>query len=217
MAKDFGKRRKSHHQGGASKQLLMALIFFLLGYLSASVFDFTSLTHWVNSQILLQQHGKIPPKPAPVQAQLPKPKLEFYTLLASARTEPVEQPPRTIPVTAVTQTSTQMNPQGVKNPTAPTPLALVVTAKQVPMPPPASKEAFLVQIAAFKTRQEAEKMKASLALKGFVISVAVDNPQRIKWYRVCMGPYATRLQAHKAQMAVAKSEHIVGMIRKMQG
>lgn len=238
MAKDYGRRNSSRHRGSVSKQLLLVLVCFLSGYLSASIFDFTSLSGWVNTQLLAQHTPSIAVKPAPQQAQLPKPKFEFYTLLANERAGTSERAPTpgaTDVITAAAPPSTSTAPTTTStSPTIPTepagPMNLTMT-KNPPVPPelpPAvsakstsassaviSKDAYLVQIASFRSKQEAERMKASLSLKGFEVSVATITQQRTIWYRVVIGPFSSRPQAVLAQAAVARSEHIMGMIRKM--
>lgn len=221
MAKDYGRKTAVRHKISWSKQLLLVLVCFLLGYLSASVFDFTSLNGWVNTQ--LAQHQVIS-KPAPQQAQLPKPKFEFYTLLTNERVQPstpqvanTATAPRSVPssVQSVVQsaavaaeTVAKIKPQSVA--------AAVVNAKPVAVTTGTiNKNAYLIQVASFKVKNEAERMKASLAIKGFPVSIAMINQQQITWYRVVLGPYASRPEAEKARMFIAKSERIVGMIRRM--
>ncbi len=224
MAKEYAKRHSAPRRAGASKQLLLVVVSFLLGYLSASVFDFNSVKNWVNTQLLSEQMGKVAMNTPPKPVELPKPKFEFYTLLANDNSNPTNQakpstptastataeaksPPK--PATVTTATATAPNPT--------TPLPIVVSAKPVPMPSAKSKEAYLVQVAAFKSMQEAARMKAALVLKGFTVNITPGGEQKNAWYRVSIGPFASRTDALKAQGDVARTEHIVGMIRKMDG
>ena len=52
-------------------------------------------------------------------------------------------------------------------------------------------------------------------MKGFDVSVASVIQGTGSWHRVIMGPFASRTAAVQAQLLVAKSERIMGMIRKM--
>jgi cell division protein FtsN len=220
MAKEYGKRNSARNKGSVSKPLLLVLISFLFGYLSASVFDYTSLSSWVNRQ-LAQHVGPTAAKLTPQQAKLPKPKFEFYTLLASEHNSSDQITTATPTIVAPTQALTPTTPSTVSPANVAAnkngQVATVVTGKPVPILPQAvaSKGTDLVQVAAFKSRQEAERMKASLVLKGFSVSITSINQRNMNWYRVNLGPYASRDQAAKAQGAVARSERIVGMIRKM--
>lgn len=222
MAKDYGKKNSVGSKRSASGQLMLLLVAFLSGYLSATVFDFTSLTNWVNKQLQAQQNPQLAKKQVVQQAQIPKPKFEFYTLLASqqAATVPVSNvPPVTAASTAtISAAATPSNPIKeplAKTPVLPVPLSTVATAGKSATLAAINKDAYLVQIASFKSRQEAERVKATLSLKGFVVSIASVNQQQTIWYRVVIGPFASRDQAQKAQISVARTEHLVGMIRKM--
>ncbi len=219
MAKGYGRKNATPHRGSVSKQLLLVLVCFLLGYLSASVFDFTSLSGWVNTQ-LLAQHSTQATKPIQ-EAQLPKPKFEFYTLLASERAQTNPQVASVAPAAVPQPVPVQIpstNVPMVKSPPAPSTLASAEVTK--PLPPRAApsgvtKDGYLVQIGSFKSKQEAERIKASLTLKGFAVNVTMVNQQQVTWYRVVVGPFATRPQAEKIRVSIARSERIVGMVRKM--
>lgn len=207
MAKDYGRTPQKNHKSGFSKQLLLTLVSFLLGYLSALTVDFTSVKSWINTQLVAQNLSPVAPKPV-LHAQLPKPKFEFYTLLASG--QQASPPKVSQPATAAQQAGTTV-PVVKTQAVVSAALANVVEAK----PAVISKDSYLVQVASFKSKQEAERMKASLTLKGFMVNVIAVNQQNTNWYRVALGPFASRSQAQKAQLSISKSEHIVGMIRKM--
>jgi cell division protein FtsN len=216
MAKNYGKRNSVRRSGSVSKQLLLALVCFLFGYLSASVFDFASLTNWVNTQLQVQRTASTAKNAVAPQAQLPKPKFEFYTLLANERNEAGPQAAPVV-VAQATTVAAPVNPLTTKSPPVAVPLgnAVPIKEKELPSQLVAGKDAYLVQVAAFKSKQEAERMKAALSLKGFLVNVAIVNQQKTSWFRVSIGPFASKIQAQQAQIAVARSEHIVGMIRKM--
>ena len=224
MAKEYGKRNSARNKSNVSRPLLLVLVSFLFGYLSASVFDYTSLSSWVNRQ-LAQHVAPTAAKLAPQQAQLPKPKFEFYTLLASERNSGEQVATAAPTAVAPTQVLAPASPNTANSiaaaakKAASAPVVAVVTGKPVSIagsvPSVGNKGTFLVQIAAFKSRQEAERMKATLVLKGFAVSITSVNQRNMNWYRVNLGPYASREMAAKAQGAIARSERIVGMIRKM--
>lgn len=215
MAKDYRRTPTKPQKASFSRQLLLVLVSFLLGYLSALSFDFTNLKNWVNTQVLAQNPAPSTSKTiSPQQAQLPKPKFEFYTLLTNehnevqethAQSQPI-QPQPTQPQSTQPQIKAQANPLSAPD---------VITAKPSIIVPPVSKEAYLVQVASFKSKVEAEKMKAALTLKGFMVNITPVTQQQINWYRVALGPFTTRAQAEKALLSIGKSEHIQGMIRKM--
>lgn len=241
MAKDYGKRNSARqNRGSVSKQLLLILVCFLCGYLSASFFDYTTISNWVNTQ-LAQQGVVIPTKPAVKEAQLPKPKFEFYTLLANENNNPTAptsngavtaapsnttaaintasktQTPTSTMAKAGT-TSTSVNPGNLaatKTLAVAASAATLEVSKQTVPKAVADKGNYLVQVAAFKSRQEAERMKGSLVLKGFEVSILTVTQQNMSWYRVNIGPFPSKVLAQKAQGEIARREHIVGMIRRM--
>lgn len=257
MAREYSNKRSSRSRGGAP-HLLVITVIFLLGYLAASFFDFETVSHWVNTQVLAyHEMKKVPAKPeTPKQAvNPPKPKFEFYTLLANEKTAG-SQPNNhaaTQPATANANPVTTVQPTTANTNTAPT--AMTVTAKatvpalganmvaaasttatsaqvrlnatrQQPVPQNTAMSAklasasaaavkgnFLVQVASFKARQDAEHMKGNLILKGFsVYIIPVSHPIKGNWFRVVVGPYANRGLAQQAQVTLARNERLNGMI-----
>lgn len=57
--------------------------------------------------------------------------------------------------------------------------------------PPVDATPYLVQAGSFRNKDDAEKLKARLALGGFEASIiSVDIPEKGLWHRVRLGPYA---------------------------
>ncbi|CEK09751.1 SPOR domain-containing protein [Legionella hackeliae] len=230
MARDYGKRRQGRQKSSAPKQFLWIVASFLLGYLTANVFDFTSLNNWVHKNILAHDEPQPETKVVAKQENLPKPKFEFYTLLAKDHSSPTPLQRPTLATPAKPATPPQGAPMQAAAPVAvaPTPAtnapvvvnhapAPVAEAKPVPATASANKpkESYLVQMASFKSKQEAERLKASLTLKGFDVHIVVAPPQQGGWFRVILGPYGSKMEAEKIQVAVARSERIKGMVRKL--
>lgn len=210
MANDYRKIKSGPSTGSLPKKLMVVLMSFACGYLSSLLMDVGHLSTWVKTNVLA--HYSIQTKPVPIatqHAQLPKPKFEFYTLLTNEQKQFTEVPKEAAnrasapPVIAATKLSNN----AVQKP--------LIQQEKSPQASAANKELFLVQVASFKRQEDAERMKASLTLKGFNVNVATVSQQQSNWYRVIIGPFASRTQAEKAQVSVARSEHITGMIRKM--
>ena len=223
MAGQYRKKNSPRQRGSMLGQLLLLGVVFVAGYLSASFYTFASVKAWISSQLLANNSAVIIKKPSVQQAQLPKPKFEFYTLLAN---EQVAKAPPSVPsptpVTVAAAAAIPSKPLPLHAPLAP--LAAVTTANPAPAVLAEKitsglianrKDAYLVQVASFKNMQEAERMKVSLVMKGFDVKIVAIRQQQISWYRVIIGPFASRAQAQQAQVAFAKREHIMGMIRKM--
>jgi cell division protein FtsN len=234
MARDYGNKRSSPQKGGVPQQFLVIIVTFVLGYLTASFFDVATIGQWLNNQVLAQHDGKqaSAAKTETPQAQAqPKPKFEFYTLLANEKgtTQPAAaNHAATTPATtaAVKTTQTQSTPTATGTAAVTTaannsvkprvdikPTTVkVAEGKPLAPAPAAGKSNYSVQVAAFKARQDAEHMKGLLILKGFDVAVVPVTNARGNWFRVVVGPYPNRVLAQKAQVSLAKNEHLRGMV-----
>ena len=230
MAREYSNRRSSRNRGSAPQQFLVIVVTFLLGYLTASVFDVETISHWMNTQVLAHQEVKKQPIKADAQqTQLPpKPKFEFYTLLANEKTGGATQSnaaanrpstssahaASTAATTAITHPSVKPNtPSGQQR----LPVKVAETKPLGKAPVSASKGSYAVQVASFKARQDAEHMKGLLILKGFDVNVVPVTQARGNWFRVVVGPYPNRELAQKAQMTLAKNERLKGMLMNVGG
>jgi cell division protein FtsN len=217
MARDYGRTRTVHKRKSGSRQFLMVLLAFLIGYLTASFFDFASFSHWVNTQLAKRENQDAAKTNAhPQAAKVNNPKFEFYTLLANKRatntqnfhakaTTPPPLPPpsqNAKPLTTVALAPQQTAPESVK--------ANIKPAEQK-----LDKESYIIQVGSFKTQDEAERMKVKLIMKGFAVRIVPLTEPRGNWFRVVIGPYANRNEAQRVQTNFAKNERVVGMIRKL--
>jgi len=128
-------------------------------------------------------------------AALPKPKFEFYTLLTQEKSQPPKQtpPPVAKPAPLVA---------------APV-LASTVNINQ-------HQPYYVLQLASFQRREDAEQMLAGLVMRGFDANIKTITQQGAAWHRVLIGPFASKIQAEKTQGAIAQSERITGIIRRME-
>lgn len=244
MAKNYGKKNVTR-RSSLPGQILLVFLAFFFGYLSASFYDFNRLSVWMNTHVLAEQRQQKSVKAVAQQTPLPKPKFEFYTLLANEKVAGAPSPTGSQPTRvaqmagvvpqpnkasqAVVQPTSSPQPNSVAQAEAVVPINLAVTqtlplhaplSENVPVikasnPVLLTKDSYLIQVGSFKNLREAERMKASLVMKGFDVKIASITQQRMNWYRVIIGPFASRTQALKAQIAFARSEHITGMIRRM--
>ncbi|MBA2709479.1 MAG: SPOR domain-containing protein [Tatlockia sp.] len=221
MAKDYGTRRPAVRRKNSPKQLFWLLASFLCGYLAATVFDFTSLSSWVNNNILSKQNLVKPQAQVALkQPDLPKPKFEFYTLLAKDRRGAVPAPiakPQPEPLQIKPQTAQPISVAAKPAPAATSGKSPVVVVGNAVAQGGGTRDSYLIQLAAFKNRQDAEHMKAALTLKGFDVNIVATSPQQGGWFRVIAGPYSSRAVAEKTQISLAQNERIKGMIRRMEG
>ena len=91
----------------------------------------------------------------------------------------------------------------------------VAVAKQAPVPSAsASKESYYLQAGSFQNADEAEKLKAKLALSGFEATLqTVSIPDKGVWHRVRLGPYNSNeagktIAALKQNGIIATQQHV---------
>ena len=102
--------------------------------------------------------------------------------------------------------------------TAPRPSAPQTASRPSPptsQPPAASSPGgggFRVQVGAFRDRQEAERLRASLALNGFESRIRIRNTAQGTWHRVVLGPFRLREAAEEAKARVLASRGIDAQI-----
>ena len=243
MAREYGSRRSSRRTSSASHHLLVITVTFLLCYLTASFLDVETVGRWMNKQILEshEQLNQASSKSTPVKKEQssPKPKFEFYTLLANEKKgAPAVPASNSRPVaTQVTAAAASVKSAQTTSSTAVTSATIATTNKSnLPVSrqqqiaavrvgnakpltaKPAVKGNFVVQVASFKARNDAEHMKGLLILKGFEVSVVpISTPAKGNWFRVVIGPYPNRNLAQKAQVILSKNERLNGMVLSSGG
>lgn len=212
MSRDYGRSKSTRRSGSGSRQFLQVMMAFITGYLVASVFDFASLTHWINNRLLTQQTSDNTQKKLSTvqEAALPKPKFEFYTLLANGQPAAVSVQPHNKPRVQMQQAAVAAATP-MKTPATTSVIAAAQTdAKTITV----NRESWVIQVGSFKTMPEAERMKAALILKGYTVQVVSVSQQQGNWFRVLIGPYSSQNEVQQAQVAFSKNERVVGMIRK---
>lgn len=185
----------ARHAPPQSKTNVVGLIAlgFVVGYVFSWFYSPMLITNWF--QIYLNKPSVVDDSDIDVAA-LPKPKFEFYTLLTQEKI----QPPKITP------------PPVVSTPRVAAATAAVATTVDADK----LKQYYVLQLASFQRREDAEQMLAGLVIRGFEASIKTTTQQGSAWHRVVMGPFASRLQAEKAQGTIAQSEHISGIIRRME-
>lgn len=213
---------------------------FLIGYLTANFFNFTQLTDWVHHLSRASNRGNENVKVAVKTISLPKPKFEFYTLLektdeerstptkARAHIASATMPSKAVPATQQSANKNLALSQNANNPLSPmtkspssTPATVAktnnvttstITAPNTVVLQSQEKNNYWIQIASFKGKPEAERLKASLALKGFDVQIKTAASNQGAWFRVLSGPYPSKNLAEKMQLTIAQNEHIHGMV-----
>jgi len=141
--------------------------------------------------------------PATAREATPKPKFDFYSLLpeeevvvpADTPPEPVQLPPAPQPEAAAPASQPQQTP--------------VATAA----PSPAASGDYLVQVGSFRKPDDAERLRAQLAMLGIQTSiqtVTIDNGQT--YHRVRTGAY-DKSGANAVQSKLKQNGHDSMMMR----
>ena len=169
------------------------VLAFVCGYTFAWFYSPVLVATWIQTHFGINQ----PVEKSGVElAKLPKPKFEFYTLL----------------------TQEKLAQDKIKLPEA---VAVPVSPKLALTPSPVvgvndKKGLYVLQLASFQRREDAEHMLADLVIRGFEASIKTTTQQGTAWHRVVMGPFPSRLQAEKVQGNIATRERISGIIRRME-
>ena len=142
-----------------------------------------------------------------VAAEPAKPKYDFYTLLPESE---VIVPPDALPPADAPKPPEQ-------KPVTPEEAAKIDAARaeaalngQTPPPPPVVAKApvttqFFLQAGSFRKREDADKVRAQILLLGQNVQVESGKVREENWFRVLVGPYASREQLAAAQKQLAAS------------
>lgn len=219
MAGTYRRKNAVRRNNGTTGQFLLIVVSIIIGYVLASFVDFNCLSTWLNTHLSASTASQPIPAKASVHAQLPKPKFEFYTLLANDKAAVAQRPaPAPAPAPVPTpQVITPANVPATVNKETPLPVPSITSVPSVAKNNPIAhnKDSYLVQVGSFRSMKEAQRMKATLLMKGFDVGIHTATAQQINWYRVIIGPFSSKVAAQQAQQAFARSEHIAGMVRRM--
>jgi cell division protein FtsN len=115
------------------------------------------------------------------------PSFDFYTVLPDQKVPQVRAPQKP-------QTAAPVNPVPNKTTQA------------------AANTQYIIQVAAFKRAQDADKLKAELTLIGFNVTVSTNTIQGVTWHRVTIGPFPSKQAAETAQQRLHAS-NMQGLIK----
>ncbi len=211
MARNFNQKKQANSGARFSRQLLLVLAAFLIGYLTATVFSFTELSQWLSKRTSTAEKK---PVDARKHRESPKPKFEFYTLLS--KDNKGERGSKVVyskqPSTGITNHAVRTNVTVQSS--IPSALKAVETKTKASA---AHNDKYIIQVASFSKNSDAQSLKASLLLRGFDTSISAFTHNGSSWYRVVLGPYSSQVAAEKAQSTLLQSDKLKGMIRKIQG
>lgn len=191
------------------------------------------------------EQPKTPAKPAqeePLSAVEEKPRFDFYKILPGIDEPEIDQASRKVderpvqpPVSAKIPESSQKPVEIVRQP-APYPnisstetprQAAAIQPRSIPVEPiqqpvtpqiksPPAKEKFFLQAGSFRKNDDAENLKARLALLGILASVQpIDLAEKGTWYRVRVGPFTKKEDVDETSASL-KENGIVAQFIKTQ-
>lgn len=173
------------------------------------------------------------PKPEePMDLVEEKPRFDFYKILPgidepemnheySKNPEPPAQPKVTSQIPAVNNKPAEISPQPSTSATSPQQTA-VISSRMLPVEPkqsipqqpaspqienpPAMQEKIFLQAGAFRKSDEAENLKARLALLGVFASIqSIDLAERGTWYRVRIGPFTNKSDSDQTSYSLKEN------------
>lgn len=152
-----------------------------------------------------------PPPPPQTEIVPEKPeKLTFYDNLPKGNQAPLgsginlppEQPKKPAQVKTKSSVKQAKPPQ-------------TVSPEVSKSPRPSAEGSFIVQIASFRTSEDAKKLATRLKDYNLLTFVeAADLGEKGKWYRVLAGPYSSREGAGKAASLLKEKERLSALVRQ---
>ena len=160
-----------------------------------------------------EARNNLPPEPASAAAAAATPAPEAPDELKAAIAAEAATLPASKPITAA-------DVKPAKKPEVKPALAAIAPTPASAPPEPTAQlakgEQFLIQVAAYRTRADAEQRVAALALAGLaarVEQVTIDNKDT--WFRVRLGPYGSATAASAAQQSL-KAQGFSGVVMKVK-
>ena len=150
-----------------------------------------------------------PPKPAEAAAEKPE-QLTFYENLPKGKQAPLGSGINLPPEQKAKSTGTVRKAQAVSASPPPKP-----SAKTASRPAVTATGDLVVQIASFRTSQDAAKLAGRLKIYGLTIFVeTADLGEKGVWYRVLSGPFPSRENADKAVDFLREKERLSAIVRQ---
>jgi len=155
------------------------------------------------------------PEPAPAAA---KPAEKPTTAADVKPVAPAKAPPAEARPAAKPETVSDIARRAAATRSAEAELAAAVAREAPPQPTAqlSTGERFVIQVAAFRTRPDADQRVAALTLAGLsarVEQVTIDNKDT--WYRVRLGPYGDAAAASAAQQRL-RAQGFSGVVMKVK-
>lgn len=220
MAKDYAKQTSidfertnipSGKGGRAKKWLILSVLLALAvggGYYLYTKVDF--------QEIEKKAVAKLPLKPKKATNATT---FEFYNRLPDDEELSVSKPQATNtkiqPATSNTETNlSQENTELAKqlkttiaSAEKSKPIVKKMAVKSKVTPKAVVKKKYHLQVGSFRHFKDAHRLKASLLLDGFNVSIKPFTNENLTWYRVFVGPYVSLDKAKKIQLSLEEDKY----------
>jgi cell division septation protein DedD len=221
--------------------LVVSLVSFALGVLvgRSSAGPVVSVAPPQAVRLPVAEAGPPPTAAAPVAGERPADSLTFYDSLPKGGQAPLGSGINLRPARVPAPLATAPAPAESAKPSAAAAVPVVTTSMpaktDVPAPPPAKAAApvakaaapvakaaapaaaggYLVQAAAFRGNEDAKRLQAKLARKGYAaFTEEVQLGAKGVWYRVYVGPFATAGAADAVVSRLKAEERLTALVRK---
>jgi cell division septation protein DedD len=201
------------------KQLALAIVLilavagasFYLGKVYGEKTMAQNIQSWEqdSSQLSSQAQVKLPQSPSDTTAQENREVLTFYENLPKGKQAPlgsgINLPPE------------KVYPEQTSSPKVQPEKTDSTTKKEISQKPvsPDSGGGFLVQVASFRTAEDAEKLASRLQNYGLHTYIEqADLGQKGTWHRVLSGPFDSREKADQTAQLLRDKERISALVRQ---
>lgn len=212
------KKRRARSGGGTLLGVLIGLLVGLTIAVAAALFMSKSAVPFVDKvkrpaapAVTTGEIGKAADLPDPNRA-MQKGKPPSPDAAASASVPGAPPPSSTTPATPPVATAPAASTPGV--PGAAPSVATAPATSPAAVDPPSDKSAFLLQAGAFKGQEDAEGMKAKLALIGFEARIVTAEVNGVTFYRVRVGPYGQIEDMNRARSRLAENGIEASVVRQ---
>jgi cell division protein FtsN len=202
------KKRRSRSGGGTMLGILVGLVVGLAIAVVAALFMTRSSVPFVDKA------RRAPDRPATEAGkggELPDPNRPMIKGRTAAvdggAIQPVAPPPPPAPAEASTDAQPPAATPGAAPAAAPAPA-------EAPTDAAGDRASYLLQAGAFKGQEDAEAMKAKLALVGFEARIVVAEVNAVTFYRVRVGPFGKIEDMNKARSRLAENGIEASVVRQ---
>ncbi len=204
MSSGKRKKRRSRSGGGTLLGILLGLLAGLAIAVAAALYMTKSSVPFVDR--VKRPAGTSPAAESAARGELPDPNRGMQKGRASPSDPVAATPAPGSPPPAGT------TPAAPPAPGAPPPVASAPPTAPAP-DAPADRSSYLLQAGAFRGQEDAESMKAKLALIGFEARIVTAEVNGATFYRVRVGPYGQIEDMNRARSRLAENGIEASVVR----